>query len=219
MKNKNDELLNGLIASGYDFRFGDYFNSGMDIFKKNMGSFIGFGALVGGIIIVLSIIPYVGSLAGSLLQTVFVAGIYIVANDIVRNQTPDFNRFFAGFKFAGELILAQLVSGVLILIGVLLLIIPGIYLAISYSFTGFFIIFMNYGFWDAMEWSRRIVTKNFWPVFGFALVMGMINVAGALFCGLGLIFTIPFTACATYAAFENIISQTRTREEESKIRY
>lgn len=86
MKNKNDELLNGLIASGYDFRFGDYFNSGMDIFKKNMGSFIGFGALVGGIIIVLSIIPYVGSLAGSLLQTVFVAGIYIVANDIVRNQ-------------------------------------------------------------------------------------------------------------------------------------
>jgi ABC-type antimicrobial peptide transport system permease subunit len=56
-----------------------------------------------------------------------------------------------------------------------------------------------------MEYSRKLVTKNWWQFFGLAIVLGLINVLGALVLGIGLLVTIPASGLAVYAAFESIV--------------
>ncbi|MGC8713456.1 MAG: hypothetical protein ACP5RH_13795 [Leptodesmis sp.] len=60
-------------------------------------------------------------------------------------------------------------------------------------------------FWTAMEASRKLITKNWFSFFGFALVLFLMNVAGALLLGVGLLVSIPLSFCAIAAAYADIV--------------
>jgi|ERR1700733_345892 len=53
----------------------------------------------------------------------------------------------------------------IVVVGLLLLILPGIYLAIKLSFVPFYIIDTDCGIIDAIKKSYRITTGNFWRIF------------------------------------------------------
>jgi hypothetical protein len=202
-----DNNLQKLVDQGYAFNMSEYINQGYALFKKNIGGFVGFSALYLGIVVIANFLPALGGAVSLFIQPILIAGFYIVANDIMRENPFDFNRFFKGFDFYLQLLVANILVGIFVIIGVLALIIPGVYLAVSYTFAPLFIVFLGYDFWPAMEWSRKIVTRNFWNIFGFVVVLGLINVAGALFCGIGLLFTLPATSCMIYCAFEDIVGK------------
>jgi uncharacterized membrane protein len=58
-----------------------------------------------------------------------------------------------------------------------------------------------------METSPKLVTRNFFPMFGFLLLLGLINLGGVILCGLGLLITIPLTYCAMTVAYMDIMNQ------------
>ena len=58
--------------------------------------------------------------------------------------------------------------------------------------------------------SKDKHTSN--AIFGFLFVLGLINVAGALVCGLGLLVTVPFTTCAIAAAYEHIFGLSNAED-------
>lgn len=60
-------------------------------------------------------------------------------------------------------------------------------------------------FWEAMEASRKIVSKEWFSIFGFIIVLGLINLCGFLCLGVGLLFTVPMTSCAAYAAYADVV--------------
>ena len=97
--------------------------------------------------------------------------------------------------------LVGLVGGVLIFLGILLCIIPGLYLAIGYMFSSYLIVARNMDFWQAMETSRRAVTANLGSMVVLVLAIIGINILGVLALLLGLVVTIPTTYCATVVAF------------------
>jgi hypothetical protein len=80
-----------------------------------------------------------------------------------------------------------------------------LYLGVSYFFAIPLVIGRRMEFWPAMETSRKIVGRKWVSFFGFALVLGLINFAGALLCGLGLLITAPLSTCAIAAAYERIV--------------
>ena len=104
-----------------------------------------------------------------------------------------------------QLFLGSLIGRILTGLAMFLLIIPGIYLAVAFSFASMIIVFANKEFWPALDASRKIITKKWFSFLGFFIVLGLINVLGAIALGIGLLFTIPITYCAIYAAYENII--------------
>ncbi|HQB22525.1 MAG TPA: hypothetical protein PLW23_09095, partial [Bacteroidales bacterium] len=55
------------------------------------------------------------------------------------------------------------------------------------------------------ELSRKIITKNWWSFFGFLIILFLINCAGILACGVGVLFTLPITTCMMFVAFEDIV--------------
>ncbi|MDB9528434.1 hypothetical protein PN498_20755 [Oscillatoria sp. CS-180] len=202
----------------YDFKMGQYFSRGWDIFKANALPFIGFTLLIGIIVAVVSLIlPYPlgsgnpeagqigGNIVGNILSTLLGPGFYIVALQIARNRPTSFSDFFGGFKRALPILLLAIISGVLITLGFILVIIPGIYLAVSYMISLPLLLDKNLDFWPALETSRKVVGKKWFSFFGFALLLGLLNLGGLILVGLGLLITVPLTACAVIAAYEDIV--------------
>ena len=95
--------------------------------------------------------------------------------------------------------------GLSVLAGFILLIIPGIFLAIALAFSNMPVYFNDLSAADAMKVSFRFIKKKWFSFFGFFIVLGLINVAGVLALGIGLCVTIPATYLALYAAYQDII--------------
>lgn len=197
IRNRADEL----ISRGYDTDIGRYISEGFRIFEKDIGSFIGYTVLYFMITIVSGFIPF----ALLFISGPLTAGFFIVARKIRKGEAYDFGTFWKGFDHFVPLLLYTLISSILGFLAFLALIIPGIYLAVAWSFAIPFIIFVNMEFWDGMEYSRKLITKKWWNIFGLLILLFLINIAGALVFFIGLLFTIPITYCALYAAFEDIV--------------
>ena len=87
-----------------------------------------------------------------------------------------------------------------------------IYLAISYVLSVPLLLDKNLDFWPAMETSRKLVGKKWFAFFGFVLVLGLVNIVGALCVGLGLLVTLPWTVCTMTAAYEDIVGLNSVAE-------
>jgi len=201
--------LEGLLQKSYTVKIGEYISSGWATVQKNIGGFIGFTLLVVLINIVIAKINQSASPVGSLISIMISgplnAGFLIVAFKLLRNRATTFGDFFRGFNNYLPLFLVSLVSGVLIVIGFILLIIPGIYLSVAYTFALPLVLEKKMNFWDAMELSRKLISKNWFSFFGFAIVLALINIVGALLLGVGLLVTIPLSGCAVAAAYADIV--------------
>ncbi len=199
--NNIKEKAEHLIQQGYETDAGSYIRRGWEIFQENIGMFIGYTLITIAISVAAAFIPF-GSL---LVSGPLTAGFYIVANKISKGEPYEFGTFFKGFDFFVPLLLWTLIGGIFIALGLVVLIVPGIYLAVAYTFVPLFIVFGKIEFWDGMEFSRKLVTKKWWNIFGFVLLLMLINMVGALAFLVGLLFTIPLTYCAIYVAFEDIV--------------
>ncbi|MEM6836863.1 MAG: hypothetical protein AAF609_08395 [Cyanobacteria bacterium P01_C01_bin.120] len=202
----------------YQFKLGDYISRGWEIFKSNALLFVGFTLLTFvALAIISAILPYPlggGSfedgqgglgIASSILLNLLIPGIYLVAFQIARNRPTAFSDFFKGFNRALPILLLAFISGFLIAIASLCFLLPGIYLGIAYMFSLPLLLDKNLDFWPAMEASRKLITKKWFSFFGFAIVLGLINIGGLILIGIGLLVTVPLTICAQVAAYEDIV--------------
>ncbi len=206
MNDNNDaKTLPEVIQGNYDVSVGEFFSQGWQLLQKNIVGFIGYVLLLVILNFVLQQIPKLGPLATFILNPILFAGLFIVAFKLLQEKSTSFGDFFQGYKNWIHLILGSIVSSILIGIGTILLIIPGIYLSTSYIFSLPIIIDRQTNFWDAMEASRKIITKKWFSWFGFLLLLGIINLVGALIVGIGMLVTIPFTFCAIAVAYQQVV--------------
>lgn len=209
MESRGLESVDALIQRGYTVKIGEYISQGWELFKKNIGGYIGFTIVLVVLSLIFAQINRSASPLGSVISLVvtgpLTAGWYIVAFKQLRSRPPEFGDFFKGFNNFLPFFLVYLITGILISLGLVLLILPGIYLAVAYIFAMPFAVAQRMDFWSAMEASRKLITKNWFSFFGFVLVLFLINVVGALLLGVGLLVTIPLSVCATAAAYADIV--------------
>lgn len=198
-------LFEPLIEQGYQVNASGYVQKGWEMFKEHIGEFVGFTLIVFAISLASAKLEAFGSLVFSALAAPLYAGYSIVAFRILTGQPVQFSDFFRGFGYFLPLFLAGLASGLIVSVGFMLLIIPGIYLAVGYMLTTFLIIDHRMEFWQAMETSRKIITKEWLAFFVFALVLFLVNLLGLLAFGVGLLITAPVTSCAAAIAYQEIV--------------
>ncbi|TLU88429.1 MAG: hypothetical protein FDX30_02575 [Chlorobium sp.] len=176
-----------------------------NMFKEHVGEFVGFTLIIFVASALSSRMNFAGSIVISAAASSFYAGYAIAAFRILTGQPFEFADFFKGFNYFLPLFLAGLAMGFLVLTGLALLVIPGIYLAVCYMFTTFLIIDYRMEFWQAMETSRKIITKHWFAFFGFTFVLFLVNLLGVLALGIGILVSIPVTACASAIAYKEIM--------------
>ncbi len=183
---------------------GGYLRTGWGLFMQYPGGFAGFCLLTLVIQVVLKIIPILGPLVSLAVTTPLLMGNFIVSAKLLQGQTPEFRDFFAGFQYYVPLLLLSLVAGLFIGIGTILLIIPGVYLAVAYMFAAYLVVDRRLDFWPAMELSRLTVTPRWFGYFAFMLLVALLNLAGAIALVVGLLVTIPLSFCTVTVAYADL---------------
>jgi GYF domain 2/Membrane domain of glycerophosphoryl diester phosphodiesterase len=97
------------------------------------------------------------------------------------------------------------------LVGLVIALVPMIYLGVAWVFTLPLVIDKGIDFWPAMSASRKAVTRHWWTVFALLVIMGLINVAGFLCCCVGFFFSFPLSMTAMMYAYEDIFSSRQTQ--------
>jgi uncharacterized membrane protein len=136
-------------------------------------------------------------LAAWLIGLFLALGLFRVALEITRGVQPEVGDLFKAEGYA-PYIVASILFGIGFFIGLLLFVIPGIIFAVVFGFYGFVaaergndVLAM-----ETLQRAAEISRGHRWQLFGLAIVLFLINVLGALLCGVGLLFTAGITIIA-----------------------
>jgi serine/threonine protein kinase/capsular polysaccharide biosynthesis protein len=147
------------------------------------------------------------SVLGILLGGPLLGGLYLYFLKKIRGEKVRVETAFSGFSHSLlHLILASFVTGVLTMLGFLCLILPGIFLCVSWFFTLPLVIDKRLDFWPAMRLSLRTICKHWWKFLAFLLVLVLFNVCGVLLCLVGVFITLPVSFAALMYAYEDIFN-------------
>jgi len=196
-----EALAQEILARDYVLDIGSCFNRAWTLVSGDFWATIGVAALISLLCSAAS-----STLIGIIVNGPLMGGLWLYFLKKSRGEKPGIETAFSGFSIAfAPLMLAWLVANLLMFLGFLCLILPGIYLLIAWKFTLPLIADKRLEFWPAMELSRRIVTRHWWKFLAFGLLAFLLNLAGFLvFCGLGLFFTVPISMAAAAYAYEDI---------------
>jgi len=139
------------------------------------------------------------------IYTILIAGLFKYYLKLIRGESAGIGDAFSGFgPVIGKLALLGLVSGVLSTLGYCLCILPGIYLNVAWTFGIPLVIDRGMGFWEAMEFSRRVVAKHWFLMFALQLVCGLLAACGVIACCIGILVSVPFGTATLMYAYEDI---------------
>ena len=169
-----------------------------------------FGVLIGPFLLyiviqgVISWLPIAGGVAGLLVTGPLTAGWTMLCLKVVRGQQAGINDLFAGFAKFGVCLGAYLLMAILISLGMLALVIPGIIMSVGWTLTYLVIMDRDSGAWEGMAASWDMLSGYKWSMFGMSFLLVLINIAGLACLGVGLLFTIPLSTVATAVFYEKL---------------
>lgn len=194
-----------LISRSGVLSIGGCLERSWNLLKANFWPLVGSTFVLFVVMMIAQSIPLLGLLVSLLLTGVFYGGLYLYYLKKIRGQSAELGDVFSGFSLAFlPLMLATLVSSLLTMVGLLLLILPGIYLAVSYAFAYMLVIDKRLEFWAAMEVSRRVITAQWFRMFALILLGALIACLGVIGLFIGVFVTIPILVGAIAYAYEDL---------------
>lgn len=133
------------------------------------------------------------------------ATVVIILKIFDKNKT-EFSDLFSFFK--AELLfkyfLLSALYGVIVILGTILFIVPGIYFGIKYGFAPYLFIDKKTGIWEAFNLSAKLTQGIKWKLFWFQVLMILILIAGALALLVGLFFAYPTALLAEVYVYRKL---------------
>lgn len=180
------------------------FGSAWKIFSTNVWVFVGSTALIGAVSFISDkisngkgLFDFIIGLATAVLLWWLYIGFIRIAMTAHAGGSISFEMLF---KEKGMMlwhyILATILSGLCVIVGLVLLIVPGIMLQIGLMFVPFLILDKNMQPVAALKESWRLTKGYKWKLFGFLCVLILVNIAGTLAAFVGLLVSIPLSLLA-----------------------
>ncbi|KIP90489.1 MULTISPECIES: hypothetical protein [Pseudomonas] len=213
------------LSRGYDFSIGALISEAWQLTKGTKGIIIGgflifyvaifiasfvIGAVLGiftafsenlALIIIGQIVT---TILASAVSYPFIAGLSMIGIRRAAGQPFSFNEIFNHFGRTVPLLIVAVVMMLLIYLGMLLLLIPGIYLSVAYMLAIPLVVERGLSPWQAMEASRKAITQHWFKVFGLFLLLGLIVAISAIPVFIGLIWTVPLFVVAMGVLYRTI---------------
>lgn len=145
---------------------------------------------------------YVANIVVSIL---FGIGLIKIAIDFSLNIKGKFKDLFSQYRLFLKYLVASILYFIIVTVGFILLIVPGIIWAIKFSFFPYFIVDRKMGAIEALKASGRVTKNTRWNLFLFCILLGLINLAGFIVLGIGLFFTIPITIIALAFVYHKLL--------------
>ncbi|MDR3664190.1 MAG: hypothetical protein P4L86_28045, partial [Mycobacterium sp.] len=122
---------------------------------------------------------------------------------IADGQPTDIGSFFKP-RYIGPMIVLTLIVGVLVGIGYVLCVLPGLIVALFAMFSHVALVDRNLPAIDALKASFEIVKANIGQVILVWLVAGLVAMAGVLACGVGVLVSAPVASLMIVYAYRRL---------------
>ena len=141
------------------------------------------------------------AIVSNVLSIFLTLGLIRVGLNLVSGQAVSVNLLFSGGRFLLRAIGASILYGAMLVVGFLLLIVPGVYLALRYGQYLNAIVDRDMGILESLSYSSTITTNNRLNLFLLALLAIAIAIAGLLALCVGLIFAYPVIGLSWMVAY------------------
>jgi hypothetical protein len=143
-------------------------------------------------------IQFVFQIGVVLIDTYLMLGLIKLMLNVARGgpEQAQITDVFSGGSVLLKGIGAQLLLGLVVMLGFLLLFVPGIILSLGLSFTIYLVVDRQLGPIEALKESWRITDGHKVNLFLFGLVAALVMLAGALACGIGWLVAWPVVMLA-----------------------
>jgi hypothetical protein len=150
-------------------------------------------------------------LASLVLRAAIALGLTCIALAFCDGRRGRLADLLAEFQHLLPYLLAELLFSAAVTLGLILFILPGVYLALRLQFFKFFIVDFDAGPLTALARSWDATRGAAWDLLGFWGWAFLINLAGLLALGVGLLITIPLTTVALAAAYRTLAARAAWR--------
>jgi hypothetical protein len=136
-----------------------------------------------------------------LLFSGLMAGFHVTALRAADGHSPNLALLTASLRRGPAVLLAFCIYSAAVLCGLILFVIPGIYVAVKYSFFVYVLAAEPVSALEALRRAAALSRGRWWTVFRFVLMALLLNLGGAALFGLGLVITFPVSLLAGSGLF------------------
>lgn len=128
---------------------------------------------------------------------------------LLDDRYAEVSTMLSSFRMFISYFVASFLYGFGVLAGLILLVIPGIFVAIRFQFYPYYIIEHGDSGFIALQKSYYATQKLTLDLFLFGITVLAANILGAALMGIGIIFTLPITTMATAVIYKGLLDETQ----------
>lgn len=185
------------------------FSYGWDTLKKDFWYFISLSVIyiiLSGIATGIDNDSFVMSVLSIIISAWLTAGLLYVTIGYVGGNKREVTDLFGQGKYFLQILLAQIVVGLIVIVGLVFLIVPGIYFAIRFMFVTYLIVDKQMDLSAAMKESSRMTDGIKMDLFIFGLAVFGIAILGLILFGIGIFVAMPVIWLAGAKIYVNLAS-------------
>lgn len=145
-----------------------------------------------------------------------ISGIVMLAIKRASHKKTEILSIFNYYILVWPLVFASLLVNVVVILGFVMLIIPGIYLSITFAFVIPLIIDKQLGIIDAMKTSFNVVKKRWFKFFGLYLILALISILSIFTLGIGLIWALPLSFMVNAVLYRRLFGYSNLEKIEDE---
>lgn len=155
-------------------------------------------------------IPFIGFVVGVLVNGPLVVGLALFSLNLSRGKDAKLEQLFDAFYDIANPLVAYLLVALFTLLWLLLLIVPGIIAALSYSMT-FFIIAddKSISAQDAIKKSKQMMTGHKGKLFGLGMRFFGLGILCIFTLGIGFIWLIPYSQLTMAKFYDDLKANSK----------
>ncbi len=153
-----------------------------------------------------AILGILGFVYGILILGPIEYGVSFANLKAARGDKLEIKNMFEAFHNYWNAVLANVLVGVIVIVGLVLLIVPGIIFACKLVFTPYLVVDRKMEVIEAVKESWRMTNGHAWKVFGMGLLAILICIAGLICFGVGIIVSIMWIRVAFASLYHAVSS-------------
>ncbi|TSC68524.1 MAG: hypothetical protein G01um101456_611 [Parcubacteria group bacterium Gr01-1014_56] len=156
-----------------------------------------------------SAIGFLAIVALMVAEFVVGVGLTLITLRIAQGKHVEYKDIVPPLQMLWQYALASALAGLIVLGGLILLIVPGIYFALRFSMVRFAVL-EGEGVMGSLTKSSLLTQGVKWKLLGFLLIICLVNLLGAILFLVGLLLTIPVTTIAYAHVYQKLHARHRS---------